>query len=104
VDDKLREILVECMSYREKLEKDMTRNELVAFDRTLARYLKHENLVAKLEYELQNDMNGLVEGAAMVDLAEARKEDEDALGWRTFEGETQRDYNKAIVNEDAEYK
>ena len=104
VDDKLKGILHECMSYREKLEKDMTRNELVAFDRTLARYLKHEHLVKKLQYELENDMNGLLEGAAIVDLAAARKNDEEALGLRIFEGETQRDYNKAIVNEDAEYK
>jgi hypothetical protein len=39
VEDTLSAILDECFSYRQKLEKDMTRRELIAFDKTLSHYL-----------------------------------------------------------------
>lgn len=53
----------------------MTRNELVAFDKTLARYLKPENLIKKLRYEVEKQFNELDFGGGMIQNAEIRKDD-----------------------------
>jgi hypothetical protein len=45
---------------------EMTRNELVAFDKTLARYLKPENLIKKLRYEVEKQFNELDFGGGMI--------------------------------------
>lgn len=95
---------MECFLYREKIEKDMTRNELKAFDKTLSRYLKHENLIHKLDYEIARDLNSLVEGAAAVDLAKSRQKDQEARDSKWHIGETQRDFDKTMENMDAVYK
>jgi len=104
VDDMLKTILMECFLYRETIEKDMTRNELRAFDKTLSRYLKHENLIHKLDYEIARDLNSLVEGAAAVDLAKSRVKDQEAQDSKWHLAETQRDFDKTMKDMDAVYK
>lgn len=39
VEDKMRVLVKECFDIRGKVEKKMTRSELAAFDRTLAKFL-----------------------------------------------------------------
>lgn len=48
VEEHLTAILEECFAYRQKLEKDMTRRELIAFDKTLSHYLTSDNLKQRL--------------------------------------------------------
>lgn len=48
-------ILDECFSYRQKLEKNMTRRELISFDKTLSHYLRPENLMTRLRKEVNSD-------------------------------------------------
>jgi hypothetical protein len=55
VEDTLTAILNECFAYRKKLEKNMTRRELIAFDKTLSHYLRPENLMARLRKEVNSD-------------------------------------------------
>ena len=44
VQDKLQGIIQEAFDVRRKLEKKMSRRELIAFDRVLVRYLRKDNL------------------------------------------------------------
>ena len=55
VEDTLTAILNECFLYRQKLEKNMTRRELIAFDKTLSHYLRPENLMTRLRREVNSD-------------------------------------------------
>lgn len=55
VDDKLRGILDEIFGARSRVEKTLTRNELVAYDKVLLNYLTHEVLMPKLKSEVESD-------------------------------------------------
>lgn len=57
VDDKLTEILTEVFEIRKRLEKTFSRNELLAYDRILAKHLTTETLLPKLELEIKKDFN-----------------------------------------------
>jgi len=59
VDDKLEAILVDLFAARRRLEKHLGRSELVAYDQVLAKYLKHDVLLAKLQREVYKDYNDL---------------------------------------------
>jgi hypothetical protein len=48
VEDKLGDLLDEIFQVRKKVEKTFTRNELLAYDRTLAGHLTKETLLARL--------------------------------------------------------
>lgn len=57
VKDALRNIMEELFEGRAKVEKFMSRNELIAYDEVLMDYLKHRNLVPKLRREIYKDFN-----------------------------------------------
>jgi hypothetical protein len=59
VKDKLQGILDELFGARRKLEKHLSRSELVAYDKVLTKYLTHENLLGKLKREIYKDYNEL---------------------------------------------
>ena len=59
VKDKLQGILDELFASRRKLEKHLSRSELVAYDKVLAKYLTHDNLLGKLKREIYKDYNEL---------------------------------------------
>ena len=62
VKDKLREIINDAFAVRRKLEKKMSRRELVAFDRVLTRYLQKDNLEPLLRQEITKDYNEIFQG------------------------------------------
>jgi hypothetical protein len=55
VDDKLRQIIKEMFDVRAELERNMTRGELISFDKVLSRYLQHERLMPKLKAAVESD-------------------------------------------------
>ena len=59
VKDKLQYILDDLFASRRKLEKHLSRSELVAYDKVLSKYLTHENLLGKLKREIYKDYNEL---------------------------------------------
>lgn len=59
VKDKLQAILDELFAARRKLEKHLSRGELVAYDKVLSKYLTHDNLLGKLKREIYKDYNEL---------------------------------------------
>lgn len=62
VKDKLSRIIKEAFDTRRKLEKNMSRRELVAFDRVLARYLEKDNLESMLVNAIKKDYNDVFQG------------------------------------------
>lgn len=61
VQGKLDDVLEELFDARRRLEKFLSRGELVAYDKVLARYLKHDVLYAKLKREIYKDYNELAQ-------------------------------------------
>ena len=59
VMDKLQESLDELFAARRNLEKHLSRGELVAYDKVLAKYLTHDTLLGKLKREIYKDYNEL---------------------------------------------
>lgn len=59
VEDKLGDLLEEIFEVRKKVEKTLTRNELLAYDRTLAGHLTKETLLPRLQQAVNNDRNNL---------------------------------------------
>ncbi len=59
VEDKLGDLLDEVFQVRKKVEKTLTRNELLAYDRALAGHLTKETLLPRLQQAVSNDKNNL---------------------------------------------
>ena len=57
VEDKLAEIIEDLFVARKSLEKHFTRNELIAYDQTLQKYLTKDILLGKLKREINKDFN-----------------------------------------------
>jgi hypothetical protein len=57
IKDKLNEIINQLFEGRNKVEKYMSRQELLAYDEVLLSHLKHESLYPKLKRELYKDFN-----------------------------------------------
>jgi len=49
IDNKLKTILEEVFEIRGKLEKTLSRNELLAYDKVLIKHLTHENIMPRLK-------------------------------------------------------
>jgi len=102
VQDKLKGIVSESFEAHRRLEKGMTRRELLAFDKTLAAFLKKESLMPRLKRAVDSDFNNLHHGRSVMERAKDYKEDEWQQGLKTQN--LQREYNKRIQDEDAEFK
>ena len=57
VEDKLKQILENVFIVRRGVEKTLSRNELLAYDRMLAAHLTKEELLPKLKEEVEMDRN-----------------------------------------------
>ena len=102
VEDKLREVIGECFEMRAKVEKQMTRSELAAFDQTLAKYLQKDKLLTKLRQACDSDYHWCDTGRSLVNHARDSEESNRLQGIK--EKHDQRAYNKNIKNEDAFFK
>jgi hypothetical protein len=59
VDDKLSGLLNEVFEARRRVEKTLSRNELLAYDRVLASHLTKEILLPRLRQSCEQDANML---------------------------------------------
>lgn len=95
-------MIEEAFETRKKLERNMSRRELIAFDKVLAKYLEPENLLKRLDAAIEEDYSALWQGRQVAEHARllASSHEEQTLK----EPNKQREYNKNIVDEDALYK
>ena len=59
VEDRLQNILNEIFEARKNVEKTLTRNELLAYDKVLIKYLEKDILIPKLKKECDITYNEL---------------------------------------------
>ena len=57
VEDKLKEIISDLFQARRSIEKNLSRNELTAYDHVLQKYLDQEIIMKKLKREIYKDYN-----------------------------------------------
>ena len=102
VEDKLGDLLDQVFDVRKKVEKTLTRNELLAYDRTLASHLTKDTLLPRLKEAVMNDKNNLLQLQQSSDmLAEGKKNEEfQSIKHRNEQPE----FNEELKNEDALYK
>lgn len=80
----------------------MTRAELAAFDRVLAKHLQKDKLLPKLKEAIQDDYNLAEQGKTFVNTARDNERSDDLQNMKKKHG--QRAFNKRIKDEDAYYK
>ena len=102
VTKKLQDVVKESFETRQKLEKNMSRRELVAFDKVLSKFLQPENLLRRLEASIQEDYSLVFQGRQLVEQKDQGKSSREAQLYK--EPNDQRRFNKSIKNEDALYK
>lgn len=102
LEEKLQQVVDEAFETRSKLERNMSRRELVAFDKVLAKYLEPENLLKRLETSIEEDYSLVFQGREMIEQAQiSRQNTSDQL---KKQPDMQREFNKSIKNEDALFK
>ena len=69
VNDKLQDVVDEAFEFRRRMERTMTRRELVAFDKVLAKYMQPENLLKRLEAAIEQDYSLVFQGRAAIEQA-----------------------------------
>ena len=69
VEDKFEGVISEAFETRRRLEKTMSRRELLAFDNVLAKYLKRENVLQRLDDAIQADYSMIYQGRQMLEKA-----------------------------------
>lgn len=95
-------ILEEVFEGRLKVEKHLSRAELLAYDHVLARYLKKDILMQKLRREVYLDYNALGQANQLLDQA---VDEQNSLEMQKLKTRNkQQQFNQAIENEDAYYK
>lgn len=57
VEDKLEHVLKQVFEARSKVEKIMSRSELVAFDQMIVDALTKENIIQRIRYEMDSDFD-----------------------------------------------
>jgi len=73
VDEKLSSLLNEIFEARRRVEKTLTRNELLAYDRVLATHLTKDALLPRLRQACDNDANMLLQIKQSSDMLEEGK-------------------------------
>lgn len=76
VEGKLRELLDQIFTVRRSVEKTLSRNELLAYDRALARHLTKEILLPRLKASCEGDRNQLLQLKQAAQLKTEGKENE----------------------------
>jgi len=62
-------VIEEAFETRKKLERNMSRRELVAFDKVLAKYLEPENLLKRLDAAIEEDYSAVFQGRQVAEHA-----------------------------------
>lgn len=60
-------MVTEAFEVRRKVEKNMSRRELLAFDRVLAQYLEPKSLVKRLDEAIEQEYSHIFQGKQLVD-------------------------------------
>lgn len=76
---------------RRKVEKTLTRNELLAYDKTLAGHLTKETLLARLVQAVSNDKNNLTQLKQSSEMVEENSKNEELQGLK--HNNTQPEFN-----------
>lgn len=102
VEEKVQEIVNEAFEVRRKLERKMSRRELIAFDKVLSKYLEPDNVLNRVEASIATDYSMINHGRQMhehnVQMATTYEES------LKKEPNNQRSYNRSIKDQDALYK
>ena len=102
IEDRLLDVIGEAFEYRRKVEKNMSRRELVAFDKVLRKYLEPDTLLRRLERAVDQDFAFTIQNRQ---LHEQFKQMETSLEDQMKKTpNNQRDFNNSIQNEEALYK
>ena len=102
IQNKLQQVVDEAFEARRKLERNMSRRELIAFDKVLAKYLEPKNLMKRLSASVEEDYSAVFQGRQV---AEHNKNQESTQEFDIVsEPNMQRKFNKSIKDEDAIYK
>lgn len=102
VDDKLSNLLKEVFDARRKVEKTLTRNELMAYDRVLASHLTKDILLPRLRQACDQDANLLLQIKQSSDMHEEGKKNAELQIMK--KPNEQPEFNSSVKNEDALYK
>lgn len=102
VEDKLEELVQAKFDQRRKLEKGMSRRELLAFDEMLSRHLEKATLLPELQKAIQSDYHDLFAGKHAVENGRERKRDKE-IQFKKFDNK-QKQENREIINPDSRYK
>ncbi len=102
VDDKLAEILQQVFNARRRVEKTLSRNELLAYDRVLASHLTKEVLLPRLRQTCEQDANLLLQLKQSSDMLEEGKKNSETQIMKKHN--EQPEFNAKVKNEDALYK
>ena len=102
VKNKLQQVVDEAFEARRKLERNMSRRELIAFDKVLAKYLEPKTLMKRLDAAIEEDYSAVFQGRQIVEQGTNRAStDEYEI---VSAPNMQRKFNKEIKDEDALYK
>jgi len=102
VKETLNNILVELFDARQRLEEYLSRGELLAYDKVMAKYLKHDVLMGKVKRELYKDYAALEQQGH---IARHTAESERDRKKRSMKTRNQQPvFNRGVENEDAFYK
>lgn len=102
VKDKLTKIVEELFEARNKVEKYMSRQELLAYDQVMMSYLSHENLLPKLRREIYKDFNQFEQQSQMVNHA---LESEESIGKQFGKTRNKQEiFNRDVQDEDSYFK
>lgn len=102
VDEKLSTLLKDVFEARRRVEKTLSRNELLAYDRVLASHLTKDILLPRLRQACDQDANMLLQIKQSSDMLEEGKKNADTQIMKTYN--QQPEFNASIKNEDALYK
>ena len=103
VSDKLSETLQEIFAVRAKVEKTLSRNELLAYDKVLISYLQKDVLVPRLKAKAQQDFNELHQAKQTTEMRHEGKNNQEMQALKSNYNE-QPEFNRQVVDEDALYK
>ena len=102
VKNKLQQVVDEAFEARRKLERNMSRRELIAFDKKLAKYLEPKTLMKRLDAAIEEDYSAVFQGRQVVEqnINRASTDEYEIVSAPNM----QRKFNKEIKDEDALYK
>ena len=102
VKEVLRSILDELFAARRGVEKNLSRRELLAYDKVLAKCLERDTLLGKLRRDLDMTFSTFEHVNQLTDQLQGNENNEKKQ--RMKERNAQPEFNRGIVDEDAFYK